>query len=83
MTEPRATSTCWSRSSGSLPAVRLAGLPVLAASAFAAIGGVGALQLERAGLPIGGAVLPAIALGAVAGALTGALVRGRSRRSSR
>jgi ABC-type branched-subunit amino acid transport system permease subunit len=52
---------------GLVPAVRLAGLPVLAASAFAAIGGVGALQLERAGLA-------AIAMGAVAGALTGALV---------
>jgi branched-chain amino acid transport system permease protein len=59
---------------GLVPAVRLAGLPVLAASAFAAIGGVGAVQLERAGLPIGGAVLAAIALGAGAGALTGALV---------
>jgi branched-chain amino acid transport system permease protein len=59
---------------GLVPAVRLAGMPVLAASAFAAVGGVGALQLERAGLPIGGAVLAAIVLGAVAGALTGALV---------
>ena len=59
---------------GLLPAVRLAGLPVLAQSAFVAVGGVGALQLERAGLPIGGAVLLAIALGGVAGALTGALV---------
>jgi branched-chain amino acid transport system permease protein len=59
---------------GLAPAVRLAGLPVLASSAFAAIGGVGALQLERAGLPIGGAVLVAVVLGGVAGALTGALV---------
>jgi branched-chain amino acid transport system permease protein len=59
---------------GLSPAVRLAGLPVLAASAFAAVGGVGALQFERAGLPIGGAVLLAVALGGVAGALTGALV---------
>ncbi|WP_028068077.1 ABC transporter permease subunit [Solirubrobacter soli] len=59
---------------GLAPAVRLAGLPVLAASAFAAVGGVGALQLERAGLPIGGAVLLAVVLGAVAGAATGALV---------
>ena len=36
---------------------------MLAQSAFVAVGGVGALQLERAGLPIGGAVLLAIALG--------------------
>ncbi|HET6549374.1 MAG TPA: hypothetical protein VFG79_12995, partial [Solirubrobacter sp.] len=57
-----------------VPAVTLAGMPVLAQSAFVAVGGVGALQLERAGLPIGGAVLAAIALGGVAGALTGALV---------
>jgi ABC-type branched-subunit amino acid transport system ATPase component/ABC-type branched-subunit amino acid transport system permease subunit len=56
------------------PAVTLAGMPVLAQSAFVAVGGVGALQLERAGLPIGAAVISAIALGAVAGALTGALV---------
>src|SRR3954452_22921008 len=59
---------------GLLPAVGLAGMPVLAQSAFVAVGGVGALQLERAGLPIGGAVLAAIVLGALAGALTGALV---------
>src|SRR6185295_12290220 len=51
-----------------------AGMPVLAAAAFAAVGGVGALQLERAGLPIGSAVLLAVALGGVAGALTGVLV---------
>ena len=57
-----------------LPAVTLGGMPVLAQSAFVAVGGVGALQLERAGLPIGGAVLAAIALGGVAGALTGVLV---------
>ena len=57
-----------------LPAVTLGGMPVLAQSAFVAVGGVGALQLERAGLPIGGAVLVAIALGGVAGALTGVLV---------
>jgi branched-chain amino acid transport system permease protein len=56
------------------PAVTLAGMPVLAQSAFVAVGGVGALQFERAGLPIGGAVLAAVALGALAGALTGALV---------
>jgi ABC-type branched-subunit amino acid transport system ATPase component/ABC-type branched-subunit amino acid transport system permease subunit len=49
-------------------------MPVLAQSAFVAVGGVGALQLERAGLPIGGAVLAAIALGGLAGALTGLLV---------
>src|SRR4051794_24273617 len=58
---------------GLLPAVSLAGRRVLAQSAFVAVGGVGALQLERAGLPIGGAVLVAIALGALAGAATGAL----------
>src|SRR3954454_10837631 len=58
---------------GLLPAVSLAGMPVLAQSAFVAVGGVGALQLERAGLPIGGAVLVAIGLGALAGAGTGAL----------
>src|SRR4051794_41719595 len=45
-----------------------AGMPVLAAAAFAAVGGVGALQLERAGLPIGSAVLLAVLGGAVAGA---------------
>src|SRR4051812_10067915 len=54
--------------------VAQAGMPVLAQSAFVAVGGVGALQLERAGLPIGGAVLLAIVLGTLAGALTGALV---------
>src|SRR3954468_13269284 len=59
---------------GLLPAVTLAGMPVLAQSAFVAVGGVGALQLERAGLPIGGAGLGAILLGRLAGALTGALV---------
>src|SRR4051794_3983209 len=58
---------------GLLPAVSLAGMPVLAQSAFVAVGGVGALQLERAGLPIGGAVLVAILVGALAGAATGAL----------
>src|SRR3954451_2573862 len=59
---------------GLLPAVTLAGMPVLAQSAFVAVGGVGALQLERAGLPIGGAVLAAIVFGGVAGALCGGLV---------
>jgi len=59
---------------GLLPAVSLAGMPVLAGSAFVAVGGVGALQLERAGLPIGGAVTLAVVLGALAGAATGALV---------
>jgi branched-chain amino acid transport system permease protein len=54
--------------------VTQAGMPVLAQSAYVAIGGVGALQLERHGLPIGGAVLLAVALGAAAGALTGALL---------
>jgi branched-chain amino acid transport system permease protein len=51
-----------------------AGLPVLSASAFAAVGGVGALQLERAGMPIGSAVLLAVLAGAAAGGLAGALV---------
>ena len=51
-----------------------AGMPVLAQGAYAAIGGVGALQLERAGLPIGSAVLLAVLGGAAAGAATGALV---------
>jgi branched-chain amino acid transport system permease protein len=51
-----------------------AGMPVLAQGAFAAVGGVGALQLERAGLPIGSAVLLAVLGGTVAGAATGALV---------
>jgi ABC-type branched-subunit amino acid transport system ATPase component/ABC-type branched-subunit amino acid transport system permease subunit len=59
---------------GLLPAVSLAGMPVLAGSAFAAVGGISALQLERAGLPIGGAVLLAVVLGTLAGAATGALV---------
>ena len=52
---------------GLLPAVALARAAGAGASAFVAVGGVGALQLERAGLPIGGAVLLAIALGAVGG----------------
>ena len=74
----------WWPCSPSLPAVTLAGMPVLAQSAFVAVGGVGALQLERAGLPIGGAVLLAIALGGVAGALTGrSWSAAPSRRSSR
>jgi len=51
-----------------------AGMPVLAAAAFAAVGGVGALQLERAGLPIGTSVLLGVLGGAAAGAATGALV---------
>jgi ABC-type branched-subunit amino acid transport system ATPase component/ABC-type branched-subunit amino acid transport system permease subunit len=59
---------------GLLPAVSLAGMPVLAGSAFVAVGGVGALQLERAGLPIGGAAVLSVLLGALAGAATGALV---------
>ena len=50
------------------------GLPLLAQGAFAAIGGVGALQLERAGLPIGSAVLLALLMGAVAGAAVGVLL---------
>jgi ABC-type branched-subunit amino acid transport system ATPase component/ABC-type branched-subunit amino acid transport system permease subunit len=59
---------------GLLPAVGLAGFPALAQSAFVAVGAVGALKLEAAGLPIGGAALLATGLGALAGALTGLLV---------
>ena len=36
---------------GLVPAVAFAGMPVLAQSAFLALGAVGAMQLERAGLP--------------------------------
>jgi ABC-type branched-subunit amino acid transport system ATPase component/ABC-type branched-subunit amino acid transport system permease subunit len=57
------------------------GMPVLAQGAFAAVGGVGALQLERAGLPIGSAVLLAVLAGAAAGAGTGALVARSDARS--
>ncbi len=59
---------------GLLPAVRWCGLPVLAASAFMAIGSVATLQFERAGLPIGSAVLLAVVAATAAGALVGALV---------
>jgi hypothetical protein len=38
---------------GLAPAVAEAGMPFLAQSAFVALGGMGTLQLERAGLPIG------------------------------
>lgn len=64
---------------GLFPAVAYAGLPVLAQSAFLALGAVGAMQLERAGLPIGGAVLAAVLGGAVAGALLGWLLAGADR----
>ena len=59
------------------------GCPCSPQSAFVAVGGLGALQLEQAGLPIGGAVLLATALGAVAGALTGAARRARRARVRR
>ena len=62
---------------GLVPAVAFAGMPVLAQSAFLALGAVGAMQLERAGLPIGSAVLLAVLGGAVAGALLGALLARR------
>ena len=54
-------------------------MPVLAQSAFLALGAVGAMQLERAGLAIGSAVLLAVLGGAVAGALLGALLVGAER----
>jgi ABC-type uncharacterized transport system ATPase subunit/ABC-type branched-subunit amino acid transport system permease subunit len=59
---------------GLLPAVRWCGLPVLAGSAFMALGSVATLQLERAGLPIGSAGLLAVFAATAAGALTGALI---------
>ncbi len=49
---------------GLAPAVAQAGMPFLAQSAFVALGGMGTLQLERAGLPIGGAGLLTIVAGA-------------------
>ena len=57
-----------------MPVVAFAGLPVLSQSAFLAVGAIGAMQLERAGLPIGSAVLLSIVAGGVLGALTGWLV---------
>ena len=68
---------------GLLPIVGLAGMPMLAQSAFVAVGGLGALRLEQAGLPIGGAVLLATGLGAVAGALVGRAGRARRARVRR
>ncbi len=59
---------------GLVPAVAYAGMPVLAQSAFLALGAVGAMQLERAGLSIGSAVLVAVIGGALGGWLLGALV---------
>lgn len=59
---------------GLVPVVAFAGLPVLSQSAFLAVGAIGAMQLERAGLPIGSAVLISIAGGALLGAFTGWLV---------
>ena len=59
---------------GLVPVVAFAGLPVLSQSAFLAVGAIGAMQLERAGLPIGSAVLLSIVAGGVLGALTGWLV---------
>ncbi|MBE2317541.1 ATP-binding cassette domain-containing protein [Solirubrobacter sp. CPCC 204708] len=59
---------------GLVPVVAFAGLPVLSQSAFLAVGAIGAMQLERAGLPIGSALILSIAGGAALGALTGWLV---------
>ncbi len=59
---------------GLIPAVAYAGMPVLAQSAFLALGAVGAMQLERAGFAIGSAVLLTILGGAAAGGLLGALL---------
>jgi ABC-type branched-subunit amino acid transport system permease subunit len=64
---------------GLVPAVAYAGMPVLAQSAFLALGAVGAMQLERAGLAIGSAVLLAVLGGALAGALVGALLASTER----
>ena len=52
---------------GLVPVVAFAGLPVLSQSAFLAVGAIGAMQLERAGLPIGSAVLLSIVAGGCAG----------------
>ena len=69
---------------GLVPAVAYAGMPVLAQSAFLALGAVGAMQLERAGLAIGSAVLLAVLGGAVGRRAAGrAARRGRTRRGSR
>jgi ABC-type branched-subunit amino acid transport system ATPase component/ABC-type branched-subunit amino acid transport system permease subunit len=59
---------------GLAPAVAEAGMPFLAQSAFVALGGMGTLQLERAGLPIGAAGLLSIVGGAIGGYAVGLLV---------
>jgi ABC-type branched-subunit amino acid transport system ATPase component/ABC-type branched-subunit amino acid transport system permease subunit len=59
---------------GLMPAVAFAGLPVLAQSAFLAVGAIGTMQLERAGLPLGSAVILSVVGSAVLGAGTGWLV---------
>lgn len=64
---------------GLISAVAFAGMPVLAQSAFLALGAVAAMQLERAGLAIGSAVLLAVAGGALAGALLGVLLANTER----
>ena len=70
---------------GLVPAVAYAGMPVLAQSAFLAVGAVGAMQLERVGLPIGSAVVLAVSAGGVRGCADrlarrrGAAAAGRAR----
>jgi ABC-type branched-subunit amino acid transport system ATPase component/ABC-type branched-subunit amino acid transport system permease subunit len=59
---------------GLAPAVAEAGMPFLAQSAFVALGGMGTLQLERAGLPIGAAGLLSIVAGTAGGYAVGLLV---------
>src|SRR3954453_17037736 len=65
---------------GLLPAVSLAGMPELAQGAFVAVGGVGALQLERAGLALGGGGVAALRPGRAGltngGAVLAAIVLG-------
>ena len=61
---------------GLVPVVAFAGLPVLSQSAFLAVGAIGAMQLERAGLPIGSAVLLSIVAGGVLGPAAGAIFGG-------
>ena len=68
---------------GLVPTVAYAGMPVLAQSAFLALGAVGAMQLERAGLSIGSAVLVSILAGGALGALPGGSWRSRPARGSR
>ena len=59
---------------GLAPVVAEAGMPFLAQSAFVALGGMGTLQLERAGLAIGAAGLLSILAGALAAYAVGWLM---------